>query len=83
MADNDSNVFSAFGFELKRASKEKDEKKVTSIVPKVDEDGAGYVTASGSYFGQYIDMEGGSAKDNHGLITKYRQIATSGSRCCN
>lgn len=75
MADNDSNVFSAFGFELKRASKEKDEKKVTSIVPKVDEDGAGYVTASGSYFGQYIDMEGGSAKDNHGLITKYRQIA--------
>lgn len=75
MADNDSNVFSAFGFELKRASKEKDEKKVTSIVPKVDEDGAGYVTASGSYFGQYIDMEGGSAKDNGALVTKYRQIA--------
>ena len=75
MADNDSNVFSAFGFELKRASKEKDKNKVTSIVPKVDEDGAGYVTASGSYFGQYIDMEGGSAKDNHGLIAKYRQVA--------
>ena len=76
MAENDqSGGFSAFGFELKRVNKDKDEKKVTSIVPKVDEDGAGYVTASGSYFGQYIDMEGGSAKDNHGLITKYRQIA--------
>lgn len=73
MADNDSSVFSAFGFELKRASKE--DKKVTSIVPKVDEDGAGYVTASGSYFGQYIDMEGSSAKDNSALVTKYRQIA--------
>ena len=50
MADN---VFKAFGFELKKVQKLKQENdKSPSIVPKVDEDGAGYVTASGSYFGQ-------------------------------
>jgi hypothetical protein len=41
----------------------------------VDEDGAGYVTASGSYFGQYVDMEGTGAKDNQELIRKYRNMA--------
>jgi len=75
MAD-ERNIFQAFGFELKRVQKMKDENnKTPSIVPKVDEDGAGYVTASGSYFGQYIDMDGGAAKDNAELIRKYRSIA--------
>ena len=74
MADN--NVFKAFGFELKKVQKTNQEKeKATSIVPKVDEDGAGYVTASGSYFGQYVDMEGTGAKDNQELIKKYRNMA--------
>lgn len=74
MADN--NVFKAFGFELKRVQKQNQEsEKATSIVPKVDEDGAGYVTASGSYFGQYVDMEGTGAKDNQELIKKYRNMA--------
>jgi hypothetical protein len=75
MAD-ERNIFQAFGFELKRVQKMKDENdKTPSIVPKVDEDGAGYVTASGSYFGQYIDMDGGAAKDNAELIKKYRSVA--------
>ena len=74
MADN--SVFKAFGFELKRAqNKNNESEKVSSIVPKVDEDGAGYVTASGSYFGQYVDMEGTAAKDNQELIKKYRNMA--------
>ena len=75
MAD-ERNIFQAFGFELKRVQKMKGENnKAPSIVPKVDEDGAGYVTASGSYFGQYIDMDGGAAKDNAELIKKYRAVA--------
>ena len=73
MADN-NNVFQAFGFELKRL-KTTEVEKTPSIVPKVDEDGAGYVSASGSYFGQYVDMEGTAAKDNQELIKKYRGIA--------
>lgn len=73
MADN-NNVFQAFGFELKRL-KTSEVEKTPSIVPKVDEDGAGYVSASGSYFGQYVDMEGTAAKDNQELIKKYRGIA--------
>jgi hypothetical protein len=74
MADN--NLFKAFGFELKRSKASgKEDDKATSIVPKVDEDGAGYVTASGSYFGQYVDMEGTAAKDNQELIIKYRGMA--------
>jgi len=74
MADN--SVFKAFGFEIKKVqNKNNESEKVSSIVPKVDEDGAGYVTASGSYFGQYVDMEGTAAKDNQELIKKYRNMA--------
>lgn len=74
MADN--NGLKLFGFEIKRVRKqEQEDKKLQSIVPKTDPDGAGYVTASGSHFGQYIDMEGNDAKDNHQLIQKYRGMA--------
>ena len=72
----DNNIFQAFGFELKKIRKEKsDGENQASIVPKVDEDGPGYVSASGSYFGQYIDMEGTGAKDNQELIKKYRTVS--------
>ena len=75
MADN-NNIFQAFGFELKRVgSGNEEDKKTPSIVPKIDEDGAGYVTASGSYFGHYVDLEGTAAKDNVDLIKKYRTLA--------
>ena len=74
MADNDRG-FRLFGFEIKRNRPEEDPKKAASIVPARDEDGAGYVTASGSHYGQYINMDGADAKDNHSLIMKYRGVA--------
>ena len=66
-----------FGFEIKRTkAAEQEEKKKVSIVPKNDEDGAGYVTASVSgHYGQYVDINGDQAKDNHQLIMKYRGIS--------
>lgn len=76
MADN--SILKLFGFEIKRSSKAdptKENPKLQSIVPKTDDDGAGYVTASGSHFGQYIDINGDDAKDNGQLIMKYRGIA--------
>tara|TARA_R110000744_G_scaffold218454_1_gene337222 strand:- start:2488 stop:4008 length:1521 start_codon:yes stop_codon:yes gene_type:complete len=79
MAEQDNSILKLFGFELKRqnANKaaEKESEKLKSIVAPTDEDGAGYVTASGSHYGQYIDMEGSQAKDNQQLIMKYRGVA--------
>ena len=76
MAENDNSILKLFGFELKRARKPEQEKeKLNSIVPKTDEDGAGYVTASGAHYGQYIDIEGNQAKDNADLIKKYRGVS--------
>jgi hypothetical protein len=66
--------FKVFGFEIKRSSAE-DPKKAPSIVPARDDDGAGYVTASGSHYGQYINQDGPDAKDNHALIMKYRGVS--------
>ena len=78
MADDNNSIMKLFGFELKRASKKetgKENDKLPSIVPKADDDGAGYVTASGSHYGQYIDINGDNAKDNAELIMKYRGVA--------
>ena len=81
MAD-DNSILRLFGFELKRAKsnsendKDKKLEKLRSVVAPVDEDGAGYITASGSHYGSYIDMDGGQAKDNHQLVMKYRGVAT-------
>jgi hypothetical protein len=71
MADNSLKLF---GFEIKRVSPKK-EINLKSVVPATDDDGSGYVTASGSHYGQYIDIDGNNAKDNHQLIAKYRGIA--------
>jgi hypothetical protein len=73
MAENSRSV-KLFGFEIKRAGTE-DSKKKPSIVPARDDDGAGYVTASGSHYGQYINMDGDDSKDNYQLIMKYRGVA--------
>ena len=62
-----------FGFEIKRSEKE-DPKKLPSIVPPRDDDGAGYATAAGAHFGQYINLDDDS-KDNNQLILKYRGVA--------
>lgn len=77
MAEQDNSILKLFGFELKRASetKPKENEKLKSIVAPADEDGVGYVTASGSHYGQYIDMDGSQAKDNQQLILKYRGVA--------
>ena len=73
MADNSLKLF---GFEIKRAnSSEKAQQKIKSVVPKIDDDGAGYITASGSHFGQYLDIDGSAAKDNYQMIRKYRGVA--------
>ena len=72
----ENNGLKLFGFELKRAEKKpKEKEKLQSIVPTADPDGAGYVTASGSHFGSYIDMDGADAKDNTQQIQKYRGVA--------
>lgn len=77
MAEQDNSILKLFGFELKRQDKpEKEKEKLKSIVAPTDDDGAGYVTASGSHYGQYIDMDGSQAKDNQQLIIKYRGVAT-------
>ena len=68
MADDRS--ITLFGFEIKR--KNVDPKKLPSIVPPKDDDGAGYVTASGTHYGQYLNIDGDDSKDNHQLIMKYR-----------
>ena len=72
----EQNGLRLFGFELVRTKKQaQEDKNLKSIVPKVDEDGAGYVTASGSHYGQYIDIDGDKSKDNATLIQKYRGVA--------
>ena len=73
MADDSLKIF---GFEIKRA-KEKSSEKLRSIVPPIDEDGAGYVTAAGAHYGTYVDVGGEShAKDNVSNIKQYRAVAT-------
>lgn len=69
------SIVKLFGFELRRAREEQQKKKLDSVVPETDEDGSGYVTASGSHFSQILNMEGDEAKDNHQLIQKYRGVA--------
>ena len=65
-----------FGWEIRRAQKEKEKKnQLPSIVPPVDEDGAGYVTAAGAHFGTYINLDGNESKDNAALIRRYRSVA--------
>jgi len=72
MADNGS--IKLFGFEIKRAASD-DPAKKPSIVPARDDDGAGYVTAAGTHYGQYINIDGDDSKDNYNMIMKYRGVA--------
>jgi len=73
MADRSIKLF---GFEIKRAGSEIDDpKKKPSIVPARDDDGAGYVTAAGTHYGQYVNIDGDDSKDNYNLIMKYRGVA--------
>lgn len=60
-----------FGFEIKRAKK-KEEVKSPSIVPPRDDEGGSYATASGTHYGQYLNLGDDDSKDNYQLIMKYR-----------
>ena len=60
-----------FGFSITRAKKTQDPKQ-SFTTPQAD-DGTQTV-AAGGYFGQYLDMEG-TAKNEHELIRRYREIA--------
>tara|TARA_B100000768_G_scaffold39913_1_gene38750 strand:- start:10608 stop:12224 length:1617 start_codon:yes stop_codon:yes gene_type:complete len=72
----DDNSLKLFGFEIKRAGSKNKEEKLKSVVTAKDDDGAGYVTASGAgHFGQYVDIDGSGAKDNYQLVMKYRGVA--------
>ena len=62
-----------FGFEIKRAKKEKELRP--SFVPKNDDDASGVIKAGG-HFGAYIDVDGDKAKTDVDLIYKYRDIST-------
>ena len=72
MADDSLKVF---GFEIKRSNRQKEKPQLPSVVPQLDDDGSGYITASGSHYGSYIDLSGEKAKDDKDLIKKYRSLA--------
>jgi len=74
MADDGLKIF---GFEIRRAKTTANNKLLPSIVPPVDDDGAGYVTAAGGYYGTYVDINGDTTvKDDAVLIRQYRGVAT-------
>jgi hypothetical protein len=76
MSEENTPGFKLFGFEIKRSQKQEEKNKSPSIVPPTDEDGAGYVTASGAgHYGQYVDIDGDKAKDTAELIMKYRAMS--------
>lgn len=62
-----------FGFEINRKGSKQPE--LPSFVPNTDEDGVG-VISTGGHFGQYVDLDGDSAKNEVDLILKYRDIAS-------
>jgi len=76
MADNSG--LKLFGFEIRRAKASSGKDMLPSIVPPVDEDGAGYVTAAGAHYGTYVNIgdDDKKSKDDFQLIRQYRQVAT-------
>ena len=67
--------FKIFGFEIARSKSIASKEAIPSIVPPMNDDGAGYITASGSNVGHYFDLDGDKAADNHNLIMKYRAVS--------
>jgi hypothetical protein len=71
-AGSGSEGLSLFGFQISRKKKKEDEKQRPSIVPARDDEGGSYTTASGSHYGQYLNLDGNDSKDNYQLVMKYR-----------
>ena len=81
MAD-DNSILKLFGFELRKSGKggsteikSTGKQKLESPVVPTDPDGAGYTSTGAGYYGQYINIEGDQAKDNHQLIMRYRGVS--------
>jgi hypothetical protein len=74
LAENE-NSLKLFGFEISRGKTKKEKEQLPSVVPPLDDDGAGYVTAAGSHYGSFIDLSGEQAKDDKELIRKYRTVS--------
>lgn len=73
MADDSLKLF---GFEIRRSKGAGADKMLPSIVPPIDEDGAGYVTSAGAHYGTYLDLDGKTGtKDDASLIRNYRSVA--------
>lgn len=73
MADEGLKIF---GFEIRRATRT-EKPLLPSIVPPVDDDGAGYVTSAGAHYGTYVDINGDTTtKDDANVIKQYRGVAT-------
>ena len=73
---SDDTLFKLFGFEIKKSGKGVAKTPdLKSVVPPTDNDGAGYVTSSAGYFGQYVNIDGDNAKDVHQLIMRYRGVS--------
>lgn len=64
-----------FGFEIKRKEQEKEESKKKSFVAPLEDDGSSYIQASGGHFGQYVDLDGGEARNEADMIRRYRDVA--------
>ena len=75
MSDPNNRLFRLFGFELKRVEKQKEDEKIKTVIPPADEAGEGYITASGSHFGQYVNMDGVQSNNTSALIRQYRVAA--------
>lgn len=73
MAESDTSL-KLFGFEIKR-QKQKEKESLPSVVPPMDHDGSGYITASGTHYGSFVDLSGEQAKDDKDLIRKYRTVS--------
>jgi hypothetical protein len=65
-----------FGFEIKRKEQEKEDNKKRSFVAPLEDDGSSYIQSGGSYFGQYLDQDGGDTRHESDLIRRYRDVAT-------
>lgn len=76
MADQNNRLFRLFGFEINRVRSDDKEPKIKSIVPPADESGEGYLTASGSHFGQYVNLDGYQSNNVSGLVRQYRVAAS-------
>jgi len=76
MADIDNKSFKLFGFEIKRAGGKSSEKKMLpSMVPPTDPDVADHISSGAGYYGQFVNMDGDTSKDNAQLIMRYRGVA--------